>query len=192
MYLGISNFLEEMSSHFECMICKYCLPFHVCECSVMSDFLLSHRLWSIRILCPWNFPGKNTGGSCHFLLQGIFLTQGLNPCLLKPHALAGGFFTTGTIWEAQKVKLKVAQLCLTLQPHGHAPPGFSVHDILQAGILEWVAMPSSRGLSDPGIEPSLLHCRQILYHLSHWGSPFMASGLTFKPLIHSELILLCG
>ena len=36
----------------------------------MSDFLLSHRLWSIRILCPWNFPGKNTGGSCHFLLPG--------------------------------------------------------------------------------------------------------------------------
>ena len=31
-----------------------------------------------RLLCPWNFPGKNTGASCHFLLQGIFLTQGLN------------------------------------------------------------------------------------------------------------------
>ena len=192
MYLGISNFLEEMSSRIECMICKYCLPFHVCECSVMSDFLRSHRLWSIRILCPWNFPGKNTGGSCHFLLQVIFLTQGLNPRLLKPPALAGGFFTTGAIWEAQKVKLKVAQLCLTLQPHGYAPPGFSVHDILQAGILEWVAIPSSRDLPDPGIEPGLLHCRQSLYRLSRRGSPFMASGLTFKPLIHSELILVCG
>ena len=31
---------------------------------------------------PWDFPGKNTGGGCHFLLQGIFSTQGLNPCLL--------------------------------------------------------------------------------------------------------------
>ena len=30
----------------------------------------------------WDFPGKNTGMRCHFLLQGIFLTQGLNPCLL--------------------------------------------------------------------------------------------------------------
>ena len=28
--------------------------------------------------CPWNFPGKNTGVGCHFLLQGIFMTQGLN------------------------------------------------------------------------------------------------------------------
>ena len=32
--------------------------------------------------CPWNFSGKNTGVSCHFLLQRIFLTRGLNPHLL--------------------------------------------------------------------------------------------------------------
>ena len=32
-------------------------------------------------------------------------------------------------------------------------PGFSVHEIFQARILEWVAMPSSRGISQPGIEP---------------------------------------
>ena len=31
-----------------------------------------------RLLCPRNFSGKNTGVGCHFLLQGIFLTQGLN------------------------------------------------------------------------------------------------------------------
>ena len=35
-----------------------------------------------RLLCPWNFPGKNTGEGCHSLSQGIFLTQGLNLCLL--------------------------------------------------------------------------------------------------------------
>jgi hypothetical protein len=34
------------------------------------------------MLCPWDSPGKNTGMGCHFLLQGIFLTQGLNPGLL--------------------------------------------------------------------------------------------------------------
>ena len=32
-------------------------------------------------LCPWDFPGKNTRAGCHFLLQGIFLTQRLNLCL---------------------------------------------------------------------------------------------------------------
>ena len=31
---------------------------------------------------PWDFPGKNTGMGCHFLLKGIFLIMGLNLCLL--------------------------------------------------------------------------------------------------------------
>ena len=35
-----------------------------------------------RLLCPWDFPGKDTGVGCHFLLQGIFPTQGSNLCLL--------------------------------------------------------------------------------------------------------------
>ena len=42
--------------------------------------LRSHGLKPTRFLCPWNSPGKNTGVGCHFLLQGIFQTQGLNPC----------------------------------------------------------------------------------------------------------------
>ena len=41
---------------------------------------------------------KNTGVGCHDLLQGIFLTQGLNPNLSP--ALAGGFFTISATWEA--------------------------------------------------------------------------------------------
>ena len=35
-----------------------------------------------RVLCLWNSPGKNTGDGSHFLLQGLFLTQGSNPGLL--------------------------------------------------------------------------------------------------------------
>ena len=35
-----------------------------------------------RLLCLWDSPGKNTGVGCHFLLQGIFPTKGLNPGLL--------------------------------------------------------------------------------------------------------------
>ena len=34
------------------------------------------------LLCPWDSPSKNTGVGCHFFLQGMFQTQGLNPCLL--------------------------------------------------------------------------------------------------------------
>ena len=45
--------------------------------------------------------------------------------------------------------------------------------ILQARILEWVAMPSSRGSSqnrNNGSNLGLQYCRQSLYHLSHWGN----------------------
>jgi len=47
-----------------------------------------------RLLCLWKFPRKNTGVGCHFLFQGIFLTQGENPWSPAPPALASGFFTT--------------------------------------------------------------------------------------------------
>ena len=56
-----------------------------------------------------------------------------------------------------KVKIKVlaTQLCLTLcEAMDYSPPGSSVHGILQARILEWVAIPPSRGSSDPGTEPT--------------------------------------
>ena len=53
-----------------------------------------------------------------------------------------------------KVKVLVTQLCLTLcDPVDYSPPGFSVHVILQARILEWVVSPSPGDLPDPGIEP---------------------------------------
>ena len=53
-----------------------------CCCLVMSDSLRPHGLSSARFLCPWDFPGKNTGVDSHFLLQGISLTQWSNLCLL--------------------------------------------------------------------------------------------------------------
>ena len=40
--------------------------------------LQSCGLQPARLLRPWSSPGKSTGMSCHFLLQGVFLTQGLN------------------------------------------------------------------------------------------------------------------
>ena len=55
-----------------------------------------------RLLYPWDSSGKNTGVGCHALLQGIFLTQGLNLHLLST-CLGGEFFTTSTTWEALKM-----------------------------------------------------------------------------------------
>ena len=51
--------------------------------SVVSDSLQPPGLQPTRLLCPWHSPGKNTEVGCHSLLQGIFLTQGLN--LALPH-----------------------------------------------------------------------------------------------------------
>ena len=49
--------------------------------SVVSYSLRPHGLWPTRLLCPWDFSGKSSGVGCHFLLHGIFLTQGSNPGL---------------------------------------------------------------------------------------------------------------
>ena len=51
-------------------------------CSVASSPWWPYGLSPARFLCPWNFLGKNTEVGCHFLLQGIFLTQRSNPSLL--------------------------------------------------------------------------------------------------------------
>ena len=54
------------------------------------------------------------------------------------------------------MRAKLLQSCRTLcDPMDHSPPGSSVQRILQARILEWVAMPFSRGIfpANPGIEP---------------------------------------
>ena len=57
-----------------------CVCVHVC--SVASDSLQHHRLQPTRFLCPCDSSGKNTRVGCHFLLQGIFPTQGSNPRIL--------------------------------------------------------------------------------------------------------------
>ena len=50
-----------------------------------------HSLEPARLLCPWDFLGKNTGVGCHFLLQGTLLSAGIEP---SSPALADGFFIT--------------------------------------------------------------------------------------------------
>ena len=74
---------------------------------------------SLRPLCPWNFPGRNTGAGCHFLLQGIFLTQGLSPRLL-------------------------CLLCWQVDSLLSEPPGQPIHPYVEA---EDVNLPSTQGLA---------------------------------------------
>ena len=69
------------------------------------------------------------------------------------------------------VHAKLIHSCPTLQPYELCSlPGSSVHGILQARILEWVACAFPKGIFlTQGSIPGLLHCRWILYHLSHQG-----------------------
>ena len=72
-----------------------------------KDLLFSHSVvsksfaapWTVptRLLCPWDFPGKNTGVGYHFLLQQIFPTQRSNLHLLRGRQILYHWAT----WEAQ-------------------------------------------------------------------------------------------
>ena len=53
----------------------------VCMCAQSCLTLRSHGLWPARVLYSWDFPGKNTGVRCHFLLKGISPTQRSNSSL---------------------------------------------------------------------------------------------------------------
>ena len=84
--------------------------------SVVSDSVRPHRQQPSRLPCPWDSPGKNTGGGCHFLLQ----------CMKV------------------KSESEVTQSCPTLSdPMDWSPPGSSVHGIFQARVLEWGAIAFS-------------------------------------------------
>ena len=101
-----------------------------------------------------------------------------SPSVITSAGLAGlpGGITETIIPQGGKLiirpKVKVCQSCPTLSnPMDCSLPGFSVQGILQPKILDWVAIPFSWDASlTQGSNPGLLHCRQILYHLSHQGS----------------------
>ena len=83
----------------------------------MSDSVRPHRWQPTRLPHPWDSPGKNSGLSCHFLLQ----------CMKV------------------KSESEVAQSCPTLSnPMDCSLPGSSVHGVFQARVLEWVAIAFSR------------------------------------------------
>ena len=61
---ALANRFYTTSATCEALICACVL-----RCSVVSDSLRPHELWSARLLCPWDFSGKNYGVGCHFLLH---------------------------------------------------------------------------------------------------------------------------
>ena len=122
----------------------------------MSGSWWPHGLQPTRLLCPWDSPGKKTRVVSHSVLQGISPTQRLNPGLLHcrrvlyhlSHQWSPNISEEISIWVICKLCVVVAQSCPTLcDPMDCSPPGSAVHGILQARILEWVAISFSRGSS---------------------------------------------
>ena len=70
--------------------------------SKKMNVLVTQLYLIVWLLCPWDFSSKNTGVDCHFLLQGIFLIQGLTSC--RSPTLAGRFFT---IWGTREALRRV-------------------------------------------------------------------------------------
>ena len=135
----------------------------------MSDSLQHHGLQPARLLCPWNSPGKNTGLGCLFLLQEIFWMQGMNLGLLHRRWIFTNWATILVLGTIVLCLVSRVQLCDPMDysqsgssDHGDSPgknTGVGCHALLQ-GIF-----PTQ------GLNLGLLNCRQILYCLSHQGSP---------------------
>ena len=96
--------------------------------------------------------------------------------------------------RARSVWCVSAQLCPTLcDPMNCSPPDSSVHGILQARILEWIATLFSRGSSQPRDQPlspvSSIFGRQILYHCATWEAPrdLMQSNKYLKKNKHPSI-----
>ena len=88
-----------------------------------------------------------------------FPTPGVLPHPVFPAypALTGGLFTRAT-WEKKEKESEVAQSCPTLcDPLDCSLPGSSVHGILQARIVEWVAISFCRGSSRPRDRTEISH-----------------------------------
>ena len=109
----------------------------------MSDSLRPHGLQPTRFLRPWDSPGKNTRVGYHALLQGIFLTQGLNLhllCLLHWREDSLPLSHLGNPYPSAKPLQSCPTLC---NPIDSSPPGSADPGILQARIVEWVAISFS-------------------------------------------------
>ena len=70
---------QQHLGNYQSYACVYAKSLQLC--TILCDPM---DVQPSKLLCPWDFPGKNTGADCHALLQGIFPTQGLNPSLLSP------------------------------------------------------------------------------------------------------------
>ena len=125
----------------------------------MSDSVRPHRWQPTRLPCPWDSPGKNTGVSCHCLLQ----------CMKV------------------KSESEIAQSCPTLSdPMDCSLPGSSVHGIFQARVLEWGAIAFSESLHNLCLFSTRHFHFPWISHLGHLGFKSPLSSWNKKALSHQR------
>ena len=85
------------------------------------------------------------------------------------------------------MEVLVSQLCLILCSPlvDYSPPGSSVHGILQARILEWVAIPSPEALPSPGIEHGSPALQADSLPSEAPGAPLLSGGRFTKHLLYN-------
>ena len=134
---------------------KWLFPYFVTKVKRRNSLYNQEALLSSESCCEMKTLHKNH----------IYKTK----CWDTPQISSETHYASSTILLLQAKTVLVTQSCLTLyDPMNCRPPGSSVHGIFQASILEWVAIPFSRGIfPTQETNPGLLHCRQILYCLSH-------------------------
>ena len=134
--------------------------------SVVSNPQRPHGLQPSRLLHPWDFPGKSTGVGCQDSKAQFAYWEPTLDLMWNTEQGVGHNGWGDTSWKLGQMctwgwqgqwgldsehggngesELKVAQSCLTLCD----PMDYTVHGILQARILEWVAFPFSKGSSQP-------------------------------------------
>ena len=103
-------------------------------------------------------------------------------CDLFPRHKKGCLDLSGCVCVCVCVCELVTQLCSILcDPMDCRPSGSSVPGISQARLLSGLPFPSPGDRPNPGLNPNLLHCRQILYQLSYQGNPELSGLLLTSP-----------
>ena len=138
-----------------------------------TDFEMHHNINRFVFETPFTLSGKKHGGVEEQCKRRTVLTSKCRSPSARPPAGSWVRLDSGnqdtSVLQRVCIRAKSLQSGPTLcSPVGCSPPGSSVPGILQARILEWVAMPSYRGSSQPRgrTQISYLSCigRQILYH----------------------------
>ena len=163
--------------------------------SVVSDSVIP---WTVAYQAPLSmeFSRQEYWSGLPFPSPGDLPNPGIEP---RSPALQADFLPSELPGKPTLVphKVTVAQLCWTLCD----PIDYTVHGFLQARILEWVAFLFLLQEIFPtqGSNPSLLHCRRILYQLSHKGSPrilkwvsYPFSKGTFQPRNQTRVSSIAG